>query len=326
MQDAPDTGAPIQQPLDNFEHNHYPEISAMDQVFGTNSSGRTPMAMDQGESMKPFCTYEASAFKSGPRSGNLSGTPGIIPQASPNGTTPPQETMKISGFATKNKKGSPAYNSPGSAFMMNPNIKPITSSAFSPPNYTLTNPIIPPLQIQSPLINSRPLEQSMETLNIKKPDSELSYPIENQPILENSDPSQNIPCKDDSEENLESVGELSKPREKGKKERNRVSAQKCRMRKKQYIESLEGQVNQLKEELLKCKEELKIMKEKHDLAVLKGLNETSLFKVKQEELLNKLHYALDANQPSSFIQEILVQYEVFSILKINYRMNMVRIV
>eukprot|EP00826_Nyctotherus_ovalis_P022306 TRINITY_DN1733_c0_g1_i4.p1 TRINITY_DN1733_c0_g1~~TRINITY_DN1733_c0_g1_i4.p1 ORF type:complete len:172 (+),score=50.65 TRINITY_DN1733_c0_g1_i4:647-1162(+) len=50
------------------------------------------------------------------------------------------------------------------------------------------------------------------------------------------------------------------PKKTAKKEKNRVSAQKCRFRKKQYIESLELRIKELTEELAKCKEELQVLK------------------------------------------------------------------
>lgn len=50
------------------------------------------------------------------------------------------------------------------------------------------------------------------------------------------------PGQEEPDESSDSVRDGKKPMEKGKKERNRVSAQRCRMRKKQYVESLELQV------------------------------------------------------------------------------------
>lgn len=50
-----------------------------------------------------------------------------------------------------------------------------------------------------------------------------------------------------------------------KKEKNRISAQKCRLRKKEYVRSLEARIEALTEELRKCKEELQVLKTSKEL-------------------------------------------------------------
>jgi hypothetical protein len=77
------------------------------------------------------------------------------------------------------------------------------------------------------------------------------YPM--QPMIVSNQTSQNNsnPSNPDTEDGT-----------KDKKEKNRLSARECRKRKKQYIESLEGEISLQKEEIRKCKEIIEEYKEK----------------------------------------------------------------
>ena len=334
MQESQDNAAGMQQPTEGYnDHMHFSEVSPIDQCLALGSSGgkgSQAMAMDQGESMKPFCTYEASAFKSGPRSNNLSGSSNSGAAGTPNVPTPP-ESMKIAtGFVPKIKKPSPSPPSILVPTAIGIGVKATTGSAFSPPSYIVSHSSHPPAPAPAYMLESSvPRPAFMPVIpNIALPPAEPFQSVQYQairhspaPVSEHDESSSQLPAygaeselpdvkedPDSSDNNNPAEDRAKHPIEKGKKERNRVSAQKCRMRKKQYIESLEGQVKQLKDELTQCKEELKTLKEKHEHLLLK--DDPGHYKTVHIELLNKLHKALSENQPSQCIQDLIRNIDV----------------
>eukprot|EP01022_Parablepharisma_sp_SALTPOND_P005298 TRINITY_DN1220_c0_g2_i1.p1 TRINITY_DN1220_c0_g2~~TRINITY_DN1220_c0_g2_i1.p1 ORF type:complete len:367 (+),score=20.81 TRINITY_DN1220_c0_g2_i1:6960-8060(+) len=332
MQDPQDNPSGILQQPEGYDHGHFPELSSMDQCFGFNSSGKTPqaMVMDQSDSMNRFCTYEASAFKSTPRSNHLSGSPNLA-VGTPNMNTP-TDSMKIaSGFVPKIRKNSPAFNSPSTTFATANPIKPTAGSAFSPPSQPYTSyaphqppphvpgapsdlghfPLLPPL-LPSPAL--LPHQEGYPTIPAQPiptthPAGITSEPSEPSQVPEGSE-SVAFEAKEDLEGSSDTPKDSKKPVEKGKKEKNRVSAQKCRMRKKQYVESLESQVQQLKDELAKCKQEIKIMKEKQEQAVLRGEHDPTVYKARHDDLRVKLHKSLVSQQPTPHVQELIQAIDV----------------
>ena len=112
-----------------------------------------------------------------------------------------------------------------------------------------------------------------------------------------------VKAKDQSEE-LNVNEESSKLIDPDKKQKNRVSAQKCRMRKKQYIESLEAKIEQLNIELSKCKEEIKLLKESQ-AANLVSEGNLNAYVNKYNELLVALHNNVVTNQPTGIYQKVL---------------------
>ena len=227
-----------------------------------NSSGNAnanaqAMAIDPVDGMKPFSTYEPSAFKSTPRSNNLSLS------SNPAGTPTPTDSMKItSGFVPKIRKNSPTFNSPSSTFG---GVKNSPSSAFLPlgPQYTymqphptmMQSPTLPPTLIQPDPIHVPIVRLPVLAVHAQDITAPRYVPPEAQTPLNPSeldsaaypqDASENMSSevKEEADDNSSDSQQptTKKGSKKGKKERNRVSAQECRRRKKQYLESLEQQV------------------------------------------------------------------------------------
>ena len=133
---------------------------------------------------------------------------------------------------------------------------------------------------------------------------------------------------DHSEINLKRKIETEKPKEvynaqeglkknnQKKKEKNRVSAQKCRIRKKQYIESLEATINELTKELEKCKEELRLVKEMESENLATDVNAIKHHK-NYTNLIMKLKSTIEDSNPKGVIHQLLGEINV--ILLINYR-------
>ncbi len=258
-----------------YDHAHYPDMTPpLEQYYGLNSSGRpnVPMAVDPADSYRQLCAYEASAFRSGPRSSNLSassnlaGTPGAMP-------TPP-ETMKIAtGFVPKIRKDSPSFNSPANTFMPAPKSH-VSGSAFSPAGQTygfapahalqaapgMPSPMYVPDAFHPPMPPLAMLSQMQTAAQEGLPQAQFQAgmfrvpapppvpepeprprPVESQE-LEASEEGPSESARGDGEGSSDEPKSGGKKCKKAKKERNRLSAQECRKRKKQYLESLEAQV------------------------------------------------------------------------------------
>lgn len=99
------------------------------------------------------------------------------------------------------------------------------------------------------------------------------------------------------------------PKKTAKKEKNRVSAQKCRFRKKQYIESLELRIKELTLELAKCKDELQTLKNnKADATTHQNIfNE---YKKKRLTLIKQMEIMLTDNQSEDMLSVLINEVNV----------------
>jgi len=94
------------------------------------------------------------------------------------------------------------------------------------------------------------------------------------------------------------------PKKTIKKEKNRVSAQKCRLRKKQYIVSLELRIEELKAELERCKDELQTLKSKNEVTITQQslLNE---YNKRHMDSIKKLESMMLENQTEENLFELI---------------------
>ncbi len=319
------------EPMGFVDHPRFPEsTSSMEQYFAAaSSSGRTsaqPMPVDPIDSLRQqFCAYDASAFRSGSRSGNFS-SPSSNPSV--NVTTPP-DTMKVAtGFVPKIKKES--FGSPSTAFLpthsaFSPHIpSPVTTQAPQPA-YTyastmmmrdpMRGPMIPLAAVLSPF-QSAGLSMGMQrfqtapTIPAPPPEPEAkSRDVERE--ASESTPSETNKEQEGEEEDDESKSGTKKGK-RCKKERNRLSAQECRKRKKQYLESLESQVKQLTEELMACKKELKTLKDQKSTAALEEEKIAAEHKRRSEELYARLKHAVQEQNGNAVLQDLVREIEVSS--------------
>ena len=97
---------------------------------------------------------------------------------------------------------------------------------------------------------------------------------------------------------------------KTKQERNRVCARECRKRRKQYLESIEGQVQQLREELVACRRELQRYKAREQEGLLSQFsNNDSLL----SESIKELEKEAQGNEGADTIaRNYLQRYIVYS--------------
>ena len=89
-----------------------------------------------------------------------------------------------------------------------------------------------------------------------------------------------------------------------KMEKNRVSAKKCRARKKVYIESLEAKVKELNHELEECRKEIQELKEnqKSTLSIeYSKKNEELVKKVKEDLMINKTEIEIEKDIKKLFV-------------------------
>lgn len=270
---------------DNFFQANFADTPLMDQCLDPNFGEK--MSFERNDNLKPFCTYEASAFKSTPRSNKLS----ISPPSNLGTPVEPIEAMKIaSGFAPKIKKDSLVFNSPGTSMIedMKSNINGITQTHYYAPNPTVIPSITsgfmqrneyPP--VQQPTVERIPESPSKKTRKTPESPNEGSM-------------------KEDSQEVAET----------DKKEKNRVSAQKCRMRKKQYVESLEAKIAELNEELVKCKEEIKALKEAQSANLL-AENSANEYQTKYKQLITTLENSINTQQNENITQQLIGELNVF---------------
>eukprot|EP00826_Nyctotherus_ovalis_P065730 TRINITY_DN9669_c0_g1_i15.p1 TRINITY_DN9669_c0_g1~~TRINITY_DN9669_c0_g1_i15.p1 ORF type:complete len:265 (-),score=47.17 TRINITY_DN9669_c0_g1_i15:600-1394(-) len=95
-----------------------------------------------------------------------------------------------------------------------------------------------------------------------------------------------------------------------KKEKNRISAQKCRLRKKEYVRSLEARIEVLTEELRKCKEELQVLKTSKELnsCIQSAINE---YRQKRTASIKQLGSMVEKDEADEEL------YEAFSGMNVN---------
>lgn len=93
-----------------------------------------------------------------------------------------------------------------------------------------------------------------------------------------------------------------------KKERNRLSAQKCRKRKKQYIESLESRIIELNKDIEKYKNEIKSLKESKKFSYPMKY---TMYKSNSKELMVKLYNGLVNNMEASEMRKLITDINVF---------------
>lgn len=281
-----DNASGMNESNDNFFQANFDNMPLMDQYLDPNFGEK--MSFERNDSLKPFCTYEASAFRSTPRSNKLNISP---PSNLPSLGTPiePIEAMKIaSGFVPKIKKDSLVLNSPGTSMIedMKNNINIITQTRCYAPNPIVISPVTPEflqkneyLPAQQPTVEHISLPESPSKKSRKSPES----PNEEEP-----------------------QGAM----ETDKKEKNRVSAQKCRMRKKQYVESLEAKIAELNDELAKCKEEIKTLKEAQSANLL-AESSANEYQIKYKQLMTALENSLSTQQNDNVIHQVIGELNVF---------------
>jgi hypothetical protein len=281
----------INEHTEDFYHGNFVDTPVMDNSLDPNFGEK--MSFERNDSLKPFCTYEASAFKSTPRSNKLSISPNsnVIGEL---GT--PVESMKVvTGFVPKSKNNSSMFNSPGTNMIeeMKNNINGLyqqPSSHYYIPNPTIVNSVSPEHSQTNVFSHTQqPLDPIPESSSKKSKQS-----------TESADGKS---MKEDSPEAVET----------DKKEKNRVSAQKCRKRKKQYVESLELKIKELEEELVKCKEEIKKLKEAQSANLIAESNANE-YQAKYKELISALNRAMDARQSDEILKQLIGELNVLYII------------
>eukprot|EP00826_Nyctotherus_ovalis_P040361 TRINITY_DN3975_c0_g1_i5.p1 TRINITY_DN3975_c0_g1~~TRINITY_DN3975_c0_g1_i5.p1 ORF type:complete len:495 (-),score=165.75 TRINITY_DN3975_c0_g1_i5:23-1507(-) len=262
---------------DNFYQNNFNDL---DSNFGEK------MSFEQNDSLKQFCTYEPSAFKSGPRSNKLSISP------SSNIGTPIEpvsiEVAKFAnGFEPRIKKG-PTFNSPGTSMIEDMKSEMDKTYRGQVNTHYFARPS------ESPVASERPQRNVYPQLPVAVPN----------PVPE-AVPSARKGKKDTGSSNEASIKEESLGVfETDKKEKNRVSAQKCRMRKKQYVESLEAQIKELNDELAKCKEEIKTLREAQSASLMAESNANE-YQANYKKLVSALEDALATQQADQYVQQLI---------------------
>lgn len=121
---------------------------------------------------------------------------------------------------------------------------------------------------------------NVHTISLK----ESSFTIlEKESIQENKKDSQSLIVKKNSAKRFKSEDnpDLSKMRysestEKERLERNRISARECRRRRKHYLQKLETQVKELKDELTICRRQLSIYKVKEQQELFRSYNKQDI--------------------------------------------------
>jgi molecular chaperone GrpE (heat shock protein) len=244
---------------------------SMDQGFGMSGNSKGQTTQMNPEPIPSIKQFEASAFKSTPRSNNFSNNSNVA--ISPH-DTPPSEVMKItSGFNPKIPKQSSLENKGL--------INPI-------PQYVTTTDLQPNQQIA---VQNQTNIGQLYPQNIDKSESEEK-------------------SKEDEGSSGSGAGESTKGPKKAKKERNRESARECRKRKKQYVESLEKQVKDLTEELAQCKKETETLKSRAqqdytDIRfALTSLNQS------REDMLNALSKICQESHKEGMMNDLLSSLNV----------------
>eukprot|EP00826_Nyctotherus_ovalis_P048492 TRINITY_DN5720_c0_g7_i1.p1 TRINITY_DN5720_c0_g7~~TRINITY_DN5720_c0_g7_i1.p1 ORF type:complete len:380 (-),score=103.80 TRINITY_DN5720_c0_g7_i1:101-1240(-) len=91
---------------------------------------------------------------------------------------------------------------------------------------------------------------------------------------------------------------------KEKKRRNRLSAQKCRERKKEYILSLEAKIESLDTELTRCKKEIRRLKETQS-ANLMAEGNAKEFQAKYKKCITALENALSRDEDEEVLNQLI---------------------
>lgn len=266
----------------------------MDQ--GLNPSYAEKMSLERNGSYKPFCTYEASAFRSTPGSNKLS----ISPNS--NIGTPVEsvsiEAMKVeTGFIPRRKHAAPAFTPPEPALLQSTDsaAEEMKSSVcrtyqeLPQPHYFVSSPPATPTEyskedvlptnvppVRAPA-NKSPSPESARKKSRKTPES-----------------------SNEGNEGSESPQGVNEE----KKQKNRVSAQKCRARKKEYIQSLEDKIQSLHAELARCKEEIKSLKEAQSANLMAESNANE-YQAKYKEYMAALENALSRDQGEEVLQRLI---------------------
>jgi len=286
-----DNSSIINEHTEGYYQENFADTPVMDNSLDPNFGER--MSFERNDSLKPFFVYETSAFKSTPQTNKLNMPPNS--DITDKMGTPVESMKVVAGFAPKSKNDSLIFNSPGTNMIedMKNNINSIYQQPSTPyyvPNPTITSSVVSEYcqtntfpNIQQPLdfISSLPESSS-------KKSKQSTESVDEKSIKEDSP---GIPETD-------------------KKEKNRVSAQKCRKRKKQYIESLEQKIAELSAELVKCKEEIKSLKEAQS-ANLIAENNVNEYQSKYKELISALKIAVDKNQSDEILKQLIGELNVF---------------
>jgi len=257
------------------------------------------MSFERNDNAKPFGNYEASAFRSTPGSNKLNMSLGS------NLGTPIDftESMKITGFIPKIKNTSTMFNSPGTSIIedMKNNINGIYQNTSQLQNqYFASNLVVTPLDYLQKTAFPPPTQQPPVSDHIPEATCELKSETSEKTAKKTRE-------KTESPNEDSMKGDSPRVAETDKREKNRVSAQKCRMRKKQYIESLEAQIAELNEELTRCKEEIKTLKELANLAAESNANK---YQAKYKELIAALESSLNIKQNDKTIQQLISELNV----------------
>jgi hypothetical protein len=248
---------------------------SMEHRYGLNPNSKGGAGQINGEPQSNFNQFEASAFKSTPRSNQFSNS--SVMMISPNAETPPQAMRVATGFNPKIPKESPviSYVAGNSAFL--PAAQHYVSDAPKQQEKEQHPP--PPQEIKKPVTVTE--EEKAPEPEEEGDESSDSHPEGN-----------------------------TKGKKKAKKERNRTSARECRKRKKQYVESLENQVKQLTEQLSASKKEIEVLKYKMQqgytdtCSVIKDLNE------KRGEILNGVKKIIEEGHPDKMLFDYLLALTV----------------
>jgi hypothetical protein len=237
----------------------------MEQFYGMNptSGYKVSMGFEQNE----FNSSESSLLKSTPQTITLTPSIGFSGSFNSSFTSFIRSASKVpmnivSEFTSKIKKEPSNFAQPSHNLSAPMPIKPTVIAGEDsyygqekPPAIKPENPVLSKFS-GNPMYTSSPAFPEQNFLPMSQTPVGTSQPM----ALENISNSHSGVKSNDLDDDVV-------PKKTIKKEKNRVSAQKCRFRKKQYIESLELRISELTAELQRCKDELQMLKGNKEQAI-----------------------------------------------------------
>ena len=187
-----------------------------------------------------------------------------------------------------------------------------TSGIISEPRFNSINtPLLKVENEKYPIIQDIRTDYFLHTNKIGPPNE--PFIIKSQTLIPSTQPNELENFGNTSGPKIDDIDNPTQPKRKLKKERNRVSAQKCRARKKKYIESLENKIKELQNEIEQYKKENKILKEKQ-FENFEGKNVFKEYTKMHEELMKDLNKLIIEDRPEKEISELINKIKVTPIL------------
>jgi len=276
------------------------ESNRVEEFYGINPTGGYGMSInsEQNEFDRQLNTSEPSLLRSTPQTIGFS-VSFNSPFTSFIGSASRAPMNTSSGFTPKRKKEVSSLTQPLHNLTTPIPIKPtVTSGVDSYYGQGKTAAILSENPVPSkfsanPMYTSSPALLDQNFLPMPRTPVSASQPM----ILESISSSNSGVKSNDLDDNIV-------PKKTIKKEKNRVSAQKCRLRKKQYIVSLELKIEELTAELEKCKDELQTLKSKKEVTTTQQslLNE---YNNRHMDSIKKLEGMMIENQTEENLCELI---------------------